>query len=78
MPIDRNIDEEDEAKDDKETAIAAEGQLRRFKEFDCPDCNANNPNDETFGNGDDLTCNYCGQEWHALVNHDGKLKLKTS
>lgn len=76
MPVDKNIDEEDAAKDDKDTSVAVEGRQRRFKEFDCPDCGANNPHDDTFGDADVLTCNYCGQEYLAVVNNDGRLKMK--
>ncbi len=78
MPVDKNIDEEEMAKDDKDTNIAVQGRQRRFKEFDCPDCSANNPHDDTFGDGDELTCNYCGQEYKASVNDDGRLKLRVS
>ncbi|HVE86739.1 MAG TPA: hypothetical protein VND93_27970 [Myxococcales bacterium] len=52
------------------------GANARFKEFDCPSCNANNPNDEGFGDGDELLCNYCGQEYKAKVTEEGRLKLK--
>ncbi len=76
MPIDKNIDEEEEAKGDKDIAAGDLGSKRRFKEFDCPDCSANNPADETIGNEDAVVCSYCGQEFTASVNDDGKLKLK--
>jgi hypothetical protein len=79
MPVDRNMDEDDMAADEKDGDLAsASGAKRRFKEFECPDCAANNPIDETFGNGDEVTCNYCGTEFKALVNDDGKLKLKST
>jgi hypothetical protein len=79
MPVDRNIDEDDALDDEKESDLAAaSGSKRRFKEFECPDCAANNPVDESFGNGDDITCNYCGTEYKAVVNDDGKLKLKAT
>jgi len=78
MPVDKNIDEEDLADEDKDDSAAASGVRRRFKEFECPDCAANNPVDDGFGNGEEVTCNYCGQEYRAVVNDDGKLKLKSS
>ena len=34
MPIDKNIDEEEEAKGDKDIAAGDLGSKRRFKEFD--------------------------------------------
>ena len=51
------------------------GTQRKFEEFECPACTANNPFD-TFGNGDDVLCNWCGLQFHALVDEDGNLKLK--
>ena len=77
MPVDRSIDEEDYADEDKDSDPAsASGSRRRFDEFECPDCAANNPVDEGFGNGDDLVCNYCGQEFRVVVDDDARLKLK--
>jgi hypothetical protein len=78
MPVDKNIDDEDVAKEEKGEDLGNAGSKRRFKEFDCPECSANNPVDDTFGDGDEVTCNYCGQELKARVNDDGKLKLKPS
>jgi uncharacterized Zn-finger protein len=48
----------------------------KFKEFDCPSCTANNPADPPFGNDDEVLCNYCGTEYKAQVNDEGKLKLR--
>ncbi len=76
MPSDRNIDEEDYAKDDKDIADTITGAKRRFNDFDCPDCNANNPYDETFGDGDEIRCFYCGTEFRCAVNDEGRLRLK--
>ena len=65
---------EDES--DKEMALQTAG--RRWKEFDCPECNANNPVDDTFGDGDEVLCNYCGSEFNAKVSEEGRLKLKAT
>lgn len=54
------------------------GRKRRFREFDCPECNANNPYDDGFGNKDVVLCNYCGQEFEAEVNEDGRLRLSVT
>lgn len=62
--------------DDDELSPRHGGAKRRFTDFDCPDCNANNPHDEGFGNGDEVRCYYCGQEFKATVNEDGRLRLK--
>jgi hypothetical protein len=79
MPVDKNLDEEDFSSDEKEDALgAAGGSRRRFREFECPDCAAQNPADDGFGDGDEIICNYCGQEFRAVVNDDGKLKLKST
>ena len=74
MPIDpHSMDEEDlGSKDEK----GQSGRLRRFKDFDCPSCSANNPYDDTFGDGEDVLCYYCGQEFKAHVNDEGRLRLK--
>ncbi len=64
-----NYDFDDDDKD-------AGGGPRAFKEFDCPDCNANNPVDDTFTDGDEVRCNYCGSEYKALVNSEGRVRFK--
>ncbi len=71
MPTDRHaLDETD--LDDAE--VEASGQ--RFREFDCPVCNANNPYDDGFGDGDEVRCFYCGQELRVGVTANGRLKLR--
>lgn len=69
MPLDNYYDEDDE----KSEASSTKG---RFKEFDCPSCNANNPCGDAFGDGDEVLCNYCGTEYKARVGDDGKLRLR--
>lgn len=49
---------------------------KKFKEFDCPSCNANNPLGDPIGDGDEVLCNYCGTEYKVRINDEGKLKLK--
>ncbi len=70
MPIDSY--EEDDAKREGDEM----GRARRFGDFDCPDCNANNPYDDSFGNGDEVRCYYCGQEFRATVDESGRLRLR--
>lgn len=72
MPYDPAYDEEEKQDRNGEEA----GQARRFKDFDCPDCAANNPYDDGFGDGDEVLCYYCGQEYKVQVNDSGRLKLK--
>lgn len=52
------------------------GGERRFREFDCPDCDANNPREEIFGDGDEVLCFYCGAEFRVRVREDGRLRLQ--
>jgi hypothetical protein len=72
------IDEDEEYRNEGQSDETEKlGPRRRFKDFDCPDCNANNPWDETFGNGDEIRCFYCGQEFGAVVNEEGRLRLRS-
>jgi hypothetical protein len=76
MPFDKGMGD-DETEDEKDgDLLAASGSRRRFKEFECPDCAANNPVDDGFGNGDEIICNYCGTEFRVVVDDDARLKLK--
>jgi hypothetical protein len=69
MQFDQNYD------DDDAKGLEGEGKGRRFADFDCPDCNANNPHDG-FGDGDEIRCYYCGMEYTVTVTDEGRLKLK--
>ncbi len=68
MPREEELNEEDDAP-------APKGARRKFNEFECPACSANNPYEE-FGNNDEVMCGYCGLSLKALVDSDGKLKLR--
>lgn len=70
MPHDPGYDDDDKGEG------AEQGARRRFADFDCPDCSANNPYDDGFGDGDEVRCYYCGQEYKASVNDSGRLRLK--
>lgn len=70
MPIDDY--EEDEGPGSDEEL----GRSRRFGDFDCPDCSANNPYDDRFGDGDEVRCYYCGQEYKVAVSEEGRLRLR--
>ena len=71
MPHDPNAFDEDDIH-----ARDVEGRERRFNDFDCPVCAANNPYDDDFGDGDEVRCFYCGQELLAKVSDGGRLTLK--
>jgi DNA-directed RNA polymerase subunit RPC12/RpoP len=70
--MDRDNYDEDDAKGEPEML----GKSRRFGDFDCPECNANNPYDDKFGNGDEIRCYYCGGEFLVVVTDSGRLKLR--
>jgi transcription elongation factor Elf1 len=72
MPYDpHGVDDEDQGRKGEDL-----GRRRRFTDFDCPDCAANNPYDDAFGDGDEVRCYYCGQEFRAQVNEEGRLRLR--
>ncbi len=48
-----------------------------FTEFDCPNCDANNPYDDGFKHGDEIRCYYCGTMYKVKVSDSsGKMKLR--
>jgi DNA-directed RNA polymerase subunit RPC12/RpoP len=71
MSIDPGDDDEDDRSDP-----SSEGSGRRFGDFDCPECSANNPYDDRFGDGDEIRCYYCGAEFLARVTDSGRLRLR--
>ena len=70
MAFDHNYD------DDERRDASDAGSARRFKDFDCPECAANNPWDDGFGDGDEIRCFYCGLEFKVKVTDEGRLKLR--
>jgi hypothetical protein len=62
--------------DEIEAKGLGEGRARRFQDFDCPSCSANNPYDDPFGDGDDILCYYCGQAYRVRVTDEGRLRLR--
>jgi len=55
------------------------GFMRRtdlFYEFDCPECDANNPWDEGFRDGGEVRCHYCGVELRVKLTDEGLPKLR--
>jgi hypothetical protein len=62
--------------DDDDQGSSEEGPGRRFGDFDCPECAANNPYDDKFGHGDEIRCYYCGAEFLVSVTDSGRLKLR--
>jgi hypothetical protein len=53
-----------------------EGKAQSMKDWDCPDCNANNPLDEALGDGAEVRCNYCGNEYKVKLMDSGRFKFK--
>jgi ribosomal protein S27E len=60
--------------DDDDDAPKAKKGL--FFEFDCPECNANNPWPDGFKAREEINCHYCGASFEARVSEEGKLTLK--
>lgn len=71
----RDFDEYHEEDEDEKKTGKALGSKRKFEEFECPVCSAHNPFD-TFGNNDEVQCNWCGLSYKAIVDDDGNLRLK--
>lgn len=61
----------DDDNDDNNGTVAP-----RLSAFDCVECSANNPVDDGFTSGDEVTCFYCGCSF-AVSFVNGKLKFKT-
>lgn len=62
--------------DDDDDAKKADPKNAKFFEFDCPNCNANNPWADGFKEKEEVYCHYCGTNYEARLNVDGKLKLR--
>jgi transcription elongation factor Elf1 len=52
-------------------------RARRIKEFDCPECNANNPYDDGIAPGDEVRCYYCGSEFEVELTEAGKWRFRS-
>ncbi|BDG07118.1 transcription elongation factor 1 family protein [Anaeromyxobacter paludicola] len=65
-----------EMDDDDPGSKDGAGPQRKYTEFDCPECNANNPVDDPIADGAELRCNYCGEEFRAHLTDEGRLKLR--
>jgi transcription elongation factor Elf1 len=76
MPRDRQGDFSEYQEEEDKKSGAALGAKRRFDEFDCPTCSANNPMGDGYGNNDEVFCAYCGMSFKALVDEEGALRLK--
>ena len=65
---------EDEEEENKKSGLAL-GRKKRFDEFECPTCEAYNPQPD-FGDGDEVLCAYCGLTFLAEVNDETRLRLR--
>jgi DNA-directed RNA polymerase subunit RPC12/RpoP len=72
-----NEDAEDELKPkqkrDKNGVMRTVG--RRY-EFDCPECDANNPWEEGFQEEDEVRCHYCAQDLRVVALEANRIKWK--
>ena len=56
---------------------APEGnKKKKFQEFDCPSCNANNPWPDGFVDREEVHCHYCGTSYEVRISEEGRVKLK--
>jgi transcription elongation factor Elf1 len=62
--------------DDDDDAPTLKPGAEQFFEFDCPECEANNPWPDGFKNKEDVQCHYCGMSFEARVSDEGKLTLR--
>lgn len=63
--------------DDDDDGGDKKALTKHLKDWDCPQCNANNPSDEDVGKrGVEARCNYCGVEFKITVSDEGKWKFK--
>ena len=46
------------------------------KDFDCPDCSANNPYEDGIRVGDEVRCFYCGAEFKVELRQDGRWRFR--
>lgn len=49
---------------------------KKYDEFDCPSCNANNPWPDGLHEGEEIHCHYCGTSFLVRFTDEGKLRLK--
>jgi DNA-directed RNA polymerase subunit RPC12/RpoP len=66
MPLDYHDDD-----DEKDS-----GSKGARRDFDCPDCNANNPLEEPLADGQEVLCNYCGCEFLVKATESGRFKFR--
>jgi len=47
----------------------------KFYEFDCPNCDANNPMSDGFKHDDEVICLYCGLQFRVQTIREDRFKL---
>jgi transcription elongation factor Elf1 len=71
--------EDEEREEKRKLKRDHNGILRKqglLYEFDCPECDANNPWDDGFAEGGEVRCHYCGQELRAILVTEKKAKFR--
>jgi len=64
---------QDNYDEDEEKAMLAASNAKHT-EFHCPSCDANNPYDDGFRAGDEVSCHYCGCHFE-VIESGGRLKF---
>ncbi len=57
-------------------ADGEDAKVKMLYEFDCPECDANNPYPDGFGQGTEVRCFYCGSEYRVCLSEGGKWKFR--
>jgi transcription elongation factor Elf1 len=70
-----SFDDEDEGTPKRGRGKSGEGGKNRHTEFECPECNANNPVADGYGVGSEVQCFYCGMEF-KVSDSNGRFKFK--
>jgi transcription elongation factor Elf1 len=70
----RGISVSDDEFDDAFRPAVSKTQVR-FREWNCPICDANNPVDDGFRHSDELMCSYCGLQFRVQTTTEKKFSL---
>lgn len=68
------FDDRDDEEERRQRPSVPLSQIR-FYEFDCPNCDANNPVNDGFRNDDEVQCLYCGLEYKVKTVSENRFKL---
>lgn len=70
----RNLDADDD--EDGAGSVAEKPKKVVYTEFDCPECDANNPLDDGFSAGAVVRCMTCGTDYDVFEAAERKPRLR--